>query len=315
MGVFADLPRDMIAAALVGWGRGLMVACTPTDLGIENSNFFISTEDASGANEEWVLTVMPAPPSRAALALLQRLATAGLPVPAPVQDLSGRTVGHVDKHPALLAPRLPGAHPQAPSVEQCRAVGQFLARMHCIAEDLDGPEHPRDTAWLEAGLVSFAQRLDYFSRARLETAIGAISSAERQPGFARLPTGLVHGDLFRDNALFVDDRLTGVIDFHHAARAPLAFDLAVVAMDWCTDPEGRLDPARTRAMLEAYAHIRPLTREELWFWPLLLVQACARFLVARLHLPRKSPAEMTARLGDRLDRPMFLQPEGLLALS
>ncbi len=313
MGVFADLPRDMIAAALSAWGRGPMVACKPTDLGIENSNFFVSTENESGAIEEWVLTVMPAAPSTAALEMLERLARAGLPVPAPVADLNGRTIGEVDGHPTLLAPRLPGTHPSAPSATQCRAIGRFLAHMHRTCIDLDGPAHPRDAAWLEAGLAAFSRQLDYLSRTRLESAIGAIASAERRPDFARLPKGLVHGDLFRDNAMFMGTHLTGVIDFHHAARAPLAFDLAVVAMDWCTDAEGRLDVQRTRALLEAYASIRPLTREELWFWPLMLVQACARFLVARLHSPRKSPAEMIARLGDRLERPMYLQPEGLVA--
>ena len=315
MGVFSDLPRDTLAAALIGWGRGLMVACEPTDLGIENSNFFVSTEDSWGTKREWVLTVMSEQPTPAALALLERLDRAGLPVPAPVADLNGRTVGRIDGHPALLAPRLPGNHPEVPSEAQCRAIGQFLARMHRASRELDGPAHPRDKVWLEAGLAAFARRLDFFSRGQLETSVSAIASAERRSDFARLPTGLVHGDLFRDNAMFEGDRLTGVIDFHHAARAPLAFDLAVVAMDWCSHADGRLDPARTRALLEAYAAIRPLTREELWFWPLLLVQACVRFLIARLHSPRKSPAEMTARLADRLDRPMYLQPEGLLARS
>lgn len=309
MGVYSELSRDALAAAIVGWGRGLLLEAKPTELGIENSNFFVSTEDAWGIETEWVLTVMPEPPSREALTILERLAGAHLPVPAPIPDLDGRRIGRVEGHPALLTPRLPGVHPERPTAAQCRAIGDFLGRMHRISAQLEGPPHPRDLPWLEAGHAAHARRIPHDLASMLRGAIDALASAERRDDWARMPTGLVHGDLFRDNAMFDGDVLTGVIDFHHAARAPLAFDLAVAAMDWCSDPDGRLDAERTRTLLDAYARIRPLTREELWFWPVLLVLACTRFLVARLHSPRKEPGEMAARLADRLARPMYLHPD------
>ena len=68
---------------------------------------------------------------------------------APMADLNGRTVERIDGHPALLAPRLPGNHPEVPSEAQCRAIG-VLARMHRANSELDGPRI-RDTVWLEAG--------------------------------------------------------------------------------------------------------------------------------------------------------------------
>lgn len=309
MGVYSELSRDVLAAAVVGWGRGLMLDAAPTELGIENSNFFVSTEDAWGDVAEWVLTVMPEPPSEAALTVLELLASARLPVPAPVPDLDGRRVGRVDDHPALLTPRLAGTHPDRPTAAQCRAVGDFLGRMHRLTARLDGPLHPRDLRWLEAGHAAHATRMGYDAGSLLRTALDAIASAEARSDWQRMPTGLVHGDLFRDNAMFEGEVLTGVIDFHHAARAPLAFDLAVAAMDWCSGADGRLDGALALEMIAAYARRRALTPEELWFWPLLLVLACARFLVARLHSPRKPPEEMAARLADRLARPMYLHPE------
>ena len=124
-----------------------------------------------------------------------------------------------------------------------------------------------------------------------------------------LPKGLVHGDLFRDNALFA-----GTVGQASSIppRRPRTSRLRSCGCgdDWCTDAEvGSI--RRTRALLEAYASIVRSHKKTLVL--LMLVQACARFLVARLHSPRKSPAEMIARLGDQLERPMYLQPEGLVA--
>ena len=98
-----------------------------------------------------------------------------------------------------------------------------------------------------------------------------------------LPHGIVHGDLFRDNALFNEHGLSGVLDFHHAAESYLLFDLAVVANDWCTDVRGVLNPERTTALLMAYHQVRRLTKRELWFLsPASQLYAALAFWLSRL---------------------------------
>lgn len=312
MGVWADVPESLIAEAVARWQRGALRTCAPTPHGIENSNFFVTTETDDGRQHEWVLTVMEQPPEPTGLQVLARLAAVGAPVPAPVATPGGDAVTEVDGHPALLAPRLAGTHPDAPDRSACAAVGRFLATMHRHCADLSGPDHPRDRAWLERGRDLHRTRLSADRRGLLERAVAGCAAASRRRDWAALPSGIVHGDLFRDNALMAGHRLTGVIDFHHAARAPLLFDLAVVANDWCADPDaafpGALDPERVGALLRGYTRLRPLTRLELAFWPTMLALAALRFWVARLDSPRKDPEEMARRLACHLARPMFLDP-------
>ena len=75
----------------------------------------------------------------------------------------------------------------------------------------------------------------------LEGSLRRVADLLRSADLTRLPTGIIHGDLFRDNVLFDGDRLTGLLDFHHASKGWLVYDLAVTANDWCSDTDGALD--------------------------------------------------------------------------
>ena len=121
------------------------------------------------------------------------------------------------------------------------------------------------------------------------------SELKYQAGFAKtkLPRGAIHGDLFCDNVLFVDGRVSGIIDFGFAATDALAYDLAITVNDWCVprdaQPVAALDDESVRALIGSYAAVRPLAFEERALWGPLLRAAALRFWLSRLydlHLPR-----------------------------
>ena len=112
---------------------------------------------------------------------------------------------------------------------------------------------------------------------------------EQRRGYVELPSGIIHSDLFRDNALFKDDRLTGVLDFYCACHWPYIYDLAVAVNDWCYG-----DPHKTGAMLQGYRQARAVTAAELECWPAMLRAAALRFWLSRLvnqHFPKTGRAD------------------------
>ena len=104
--------------------------------------------------------------------------------------------------------------------------------------------------------------------------------------------------------LFVEDRLTGVIDFYYACVDAWLYDLAVTLNDWATEPDGRPNPVRWQSLVLAYRGCRELNDAEHAAWSLTLRAAAFRFYLSRLydwHFPRagdvvhlKDPASTAA---------------------
>lgn len=128
-------------------------------------------------------------------------------------------------------------------------------------------------------------------------AIGAFLGRLHRRTLTGATTGVIHSDLFRDNALFDGDTLVGVIDFHYAHHGRLIDDIAAAALDWCWGSRG-IDRCRLAAMGRAYAAVRPVTAAERAAFPIALRSAAHRFWQSRLADPRqtKDPAEMHARV-------------------
>lgn len=121
---------------------------------------------------------------------------------------------------------------------------------------------------------------------------------------------MVHADLFRDNALWDGNTLSGIIDFYYACDDVLLYDVAVLVNDWCNNGDAGLDRYKVTALLQAYNHYRPLQPNEHQYWPSMLRAGGLRFWLSRLydkHFPRsgelvhtKDQDEFRAILKDRV---------------
>ncbi len=95
--------------------------------------------------------------------------------------------------------------------------------------------------------------------------------------------------LFNDNVFFLNDRLSGLIDFYFACNDILAYDLAICLNAWCFSPDSEFDFAKgagdDRRLSQA---VRPLSAAETAALPLLARgRPCACFtrLVDWLNVP------------------------------
>lgn len=251
-------------------------------------SYFLRTM-RDGHEREYVLTIIePASTAGAPyVTLLDRCAGAGLPIARIIRNREDSPYDTLDGNPILLTPRLPGRHVYNPTVKQVQALARFIGRFHVACADLTMPSYPRDSQWLQERFATSGAGIGYARGDLLADTVARVSSMLARADVRELPGGIIHADLFRDNVLFNERGLTGVLDFHNAAGGYLIYDLAVAANDWCSDAHGVLDPERTLAMLRAYQHIRPLTRQELWFFSGFTLYAALVVWLSRLAFTRQ----------------------------
>ena len=309
-----------VAALLGSYGLSL-IDFAPTARGIENTNYFVTARASAGQTRRLVLTIIEdgRAPSSFLPSLLEQLTRAGLPVPALLRTGSGyayashpplqNTVTAAAPRPVLLCQRLAGVHRHAATPADCATIGRFLARLHRAASPLCGvaPEHPRQGTWLLARCIALHTELAAWQASLLDEAVAYALKLLQRGDYAALPDAVVHGDLFRDNALFTADGLSGVIDFHHAARHKRLFDVAVAVNDWCTTLEHRVDDVRAFALLSGYQAITPLTLSERLLLPGMLAYAALTFALSRLHVAAADANPSTITLPSKSALPMLLK--------
>jgi homoserine kinase type II len=263
--------------------------------GIENTNYFVTAEDIFGPHE-YVLTLFERLTFEQLpfyLHLMKHLAQHGIPVPDPAADASGDILHTVCGKPAALVNKLAGKHELAPGADHCAQVGAMLARMHLAGRDYNRRQpNLRGLPWWNETVPVVLPFVTPEQAALLRSELAFQNHVAAGSAYAALPRGPVHADLFRDNVMFEDGRLTGFFDFYFAGVDSWLFDIAVCLNDWAVDlPTGRHDAERARAFLQAYASVRPLGAAERQLLPAMLRAGALRFWISRLwdfHLPREA---------------------------
>ncbi len=282
MAVYTTLTHQTIAQYLADFDIGNLTDFKGAPDGIENTTYFITTDQG-----EYVLTLSEwLKPEQLPffIDLTTLLNQNNLPVPCPVTDKQGKALMDIAGKPALLFPRIKGSHPKTVDEKQCRAIGEFLAQMHNVTQHEKTHEelktNDRGFAWCCEWANQAATSLDASTTEFLHQTIDSLKSLFADK--TALPRGIIHADLFTDNVLMVDDKVTAAIDFYLAGSDFLLLDLAITVNAWCSKHDGSLNDVYYQALLSGYKAHRPFEQNEEAAWPQMLQAGALRFWLSRI---------------------------------
>ncbi len=289
MSVFTPVGRDQLVAFLRNYTAGELLIHEGISDGIENTNYFVTTD-----HREMVLTLFETHTFDEMdyfLDLMAHMSEHDIPSAHPVADNDGHYLRMLNGRPAALVERLAGTSLDHPTDRQCSTLGATLARMHLAGSSFGSRRaNGRGHEWR----MATAEKLLAHIPAEDAEHLRAEVDYQQANRFNALPGGAIHADLFRDNALWEGNTLTGIIDFYYACDGAWLYDLAVAANDWSVEADGSFVASRLRALIAAYHEVRRITPEENDAWSVVVRAAALRFWLSRLHdwhFPR--PGEIT----------------------
>ena len=311
MAVYTKLSAEDLSDLIHQYDVGELVSAKGIAEGVSNSNWLIETSGHGRKRERFILTMYE---SRVEisdlpffLGLLDHLAEKGSPVPRTIHDLSGAAYRIVDGKAAALIEFLPGISVDLPNPAQAYAVGEALAGLHLNSADFTGRRENT------MGLAAWRELFDGCGEdglKKIDKSLPGLVAEEMNFLTASWPRGLprsvIHADLFPDNVLLLENKVSGLIDFYFACRDITAYDFAVTHSAWSFSSEGEFRPEVAAALAEGYVSTRPLADAERAALPVLARGAAMRFMATRaydwLHTPadamvtRKDPMDLVHRL-------------------
>jgi len=284
MSVFTDLSRTDIESLLRHYDLGAYRDHQGISAGTENTNFFVDTDQ-----HRFVLTLFEkhAPEELPFfLALGEHLHDDRCAVPQPFRTRDGDFLISAKGKPAVLFECVQGRH-QQPTPAHARTLAEALADIHRSTARFDSRRpHSHGIDWIERTARELTGSFPDEDRRLLDQALECLAGIDRA-----LPSGVIHADLFHDNAMFEGDHLAGIIDWYFAGVDLYALDIAVCLIDWCLDEDGGLDLDRCVDFVAHYHSHRTLKAVEIDAIPALTAQAATRFWLSRALAVRDNPPQ------------------------
>lgn len=335
MAVYTVLDTSAIVSILNGYDLGSLIRFDAISSGIENTNYFVWLESNDHVITQWVLTIFENL-SESSLPFFNNLTVylsqKGFAVPAPQVMKNGQYIFsiHVNQEQVnkfgVLVPKFEGSSITSPDELACQKIAIFTAEMHNALSGFSGAENIQHSFdWCRQIVCELNPLVPEDDVQVLNLALKRYQ--DYQALIEQCPSGVVHGDLFRDNVLFEDGEVSGVIDFYNAGKTAFLFDLAVIANDWAvnfkylpplfTTNEGGLDAKvhnkfdlkkiydeqRLAALVSEYESVRVLAVSEKQLWPRLLELAAFRFYLSRLKTKYTKGYQQEAKEGEVIKSP------------
>ena len=246
--------------------------------GVTNSNYLIQM-----AHSNYILTIFEHNNIEELpfyIDLMTYLAKENFLCPRPIENRNGQALGLLKEKPALMVSFLDGKEKVIRSPKSCYLVGQYLAKLHLTANNFPQlNKNTRGLDWVSDMYLNLKKYLSLEDQGILELEINYHKEMDK----VELPEGIIHGDLFKDNVLFLNDKVSGFIDFYYACNEKFIYDIAIAINDWCIDQDGQINKSMFLEFIKGYQSERKFTDNEQEYLNVALRLAALRFWLSRLE--------------------------------
>jgi homoserine kinase type II len=250
--------------------------------GVENTNYLIESSE-----QDYILTIYEKRVDEKDLPffikLLSDLSDNNFPCPKPIANKSNKKINKIKNKNAALVTFLNGKSKNKITSEDCFEVGKIAAQLHKITKkfNINRKNNLSIENWQNIFEKTIKQKIDLDESIIKKTRNYLNFLKDKWP--KNLPQGIIHADLFPDNIFFIDNKVSGIIDFYFACNDFFAYEIAICINSICFDNNSTFNMAKAKNLINGYSSIRTLTEDEKKYLPILSMGAAMRFFLTRLY--------------------------------
>ena len=284
MAVYTKLNKENIDEILTNYSIGQLKEFKGIEDGIENTNYFLLV-----GNKKYILTIYEKRVKEKDLPFFSDLMTGldkeNFKCPVPIKNNNNETISGYKNKSLMIVSFLEGKAKKILSPENCKTLGQEVARMHLITKnfkiqrqnDLSIRSWRKIFEQVKDKCINIHKDLPKLINSNL------IDVEKNWP--KNLPQGIIHADLFSDNIFFKDNKFNGIIDFYFSCNDFYALEIAICFNALCFDGSKdnlSFNVTKARNFMSGYSQLRKLSDSEKKSIKVMSQGSALRFLLTRV---------------------------------
>jgi len=268
--------------------------------GIENTNYLLRTDKG-----KFILTIFEKRVNNSDLPffmkLMDLLSLKKIICPKPLKDNYGKYLFKIKNKKACIVSFLSGKDKNDLTYKNCFEVGKNIAKMHKATKNF---KIKRSNSMGINKLHPLLNSIN-FKKSKLILSYKEFlfkNFKEIKKNWPKkLPSGIIHADLFVDNIFFKNNKFSGFIDFYFSANDYFAYELAICINALCFDKKKSkfiLNKQKVNNLIKGYEKIRKISINEKNKLNILCKGAAIRYLLTRSYDYINTPKTALIKIKD-----------------
>ena len=284
MAVYTKLNKSEIEEIISLYKLKNLESFAPIEEGIENTNYVIIAN-----KKKYILTIFEKRVKEQDLPffceLISLLNKSGFKCPLPLLNLENNPISTFKRKKLTILTFISGKSKENLSNENCEDIGKEVAKLHLLTSNFK--IHRKNALSIESWRNMFENIKDKCIKIHkdLPNLIEANLKDIEKNWPSNLPSGIIHADLFKDNIIFENNKVSGIIDFTFSCNDFYALEIAICFNALCFDgvkSNLSFNVTKAKKFIEGYSSIRKLSDQEKNSIKILSQGAALRFLLTRV---------------------------------
>jgi len=303
MAVYTKLNKGEIENIISNYKLKKLEKFIPIQEGIENTNYIIIVD-----GKKYILTIFEKRVKEHDLPffcdLISLLNKSGFKCPKPLLNNENNPISNFKNKKLTILTFINGKSKENLSVANCKAIGSEAAKLHNLTANLS--IHRQNALSIKSWRKMFENIKENSSKIHkdlpklIETNL--VDIEKNWP--SNLPKGIIHADLFKDNIIFDDNKVNGIIDFTFSCNDFYAFEVAICFNALCFDGNKNnlsFNVTKAKNFIDGYSAIRKLSDDEKMSIKVLSQGAALRFLLTRVFDALNTDENAIVKVKDPLE--------------